>query len=446
MSLRLRQIEPEPGDPRSGAASPGSGGAEQTAPNASGGSPMPPPHEPPDDIDGWLATFSALARLPEARRAAVADELEDHLRCRSRDLMLGGASEPEAVRKSIAELGEAAELAARFRLAARTPIWRHVMTFSILGISAAALTLSVIAIAGGPQQRGGTSQPTGVVFRNPAPEEGATSAALADVRLQLDLHDAPVADFFTRAGEAARIPVFVNWDALPVDREEKITLQVAEVSFATALRLLNTRLGYGDGGIDFRTRDGVLEFASRNSFDQEEAQLVRYDLTPVLGRATTEEVVALIHSLVDPYSWEANGGTAASLHIAGEQMFINAPARMLPKVEWILAQFAQEAEAEDAEAEGAEAADAEAEPAEAGAGAITIRVIPLREADAAAISASLEQVLADLPGIEITTDARSNTLLIAATAAWHERIGHLLTLLDRPAAMAAAPALPEPAR
>lgn len=414
MSLRLRQPEPEPRPPSHGSD-------ERRAPSASGGSPMPQ-----DEIDRWLATFSALARLPEARRAAVADELEDHLRCRTRDLMLRGASEPEAIRKSIAELGEAAELAARFRLAARTPIWRHVMTFSILGISAAALTLSVIAIAGGPQQEGGAGQPTGVVFRNAAPE--ATSDSLNDVRVQLDLQEATIAEFIEQAGKAAKTPVFVHWDNLPVDPEEKITLQVGEVSFPTALRLLNTRIDYADGGIDFRQRDGLLEFASRNYFDQQEAQLVRYDLAPVLGHTkshpTAEEVAELIYAFVSSESWEANGGRTASLRIAGEQMFINAPARMLPKIEWILAQFAKEAEA--AEAEDARAPEAEGD-------AISVRVIPLREADAASLGASLAQVLADLPGVKVTTDARTNVLLISATADWHERIDALLPLLDRPA-------------
>src|SRR5690606_17878593 len=200
------------------------------------------------------------------------DELEDHLRCRTRDLMLRGVSEPEATRKSIAELGEAAELAARFRLAARTPIWRHVMTFGVLGLSAAALTLSVIAIAGPARQEAG--QPTGVVFRTPAPAE-ATSDSLADLRLRVDMEEAPFASFFERIGAAAGAPVFAHWNELPLEGDRPITLQLGEVSFSTALRLLNMRLGHAE--IDYRLRDGVLEFADRGYFDRQEAQLIRYD-------------------------------------------------------------------------------------------------------------------------------------------------------------------------
>jgi hypothetical protein len=365
---------------------------------------------PRDEIDRWLSTFSALVRLPEVRRSAVVDELEDHLRCRTRDLMIAGASEHDSVQRSIAELGEAAELATRFRRAAAPSPWRPIMSVSIIGLSAAALTLSVIAIAGSPRQE--AARPSGVVFRSPAPE--TTSDSLADVRLRLDMQEAPITDFFARAGEAARTPVFAHWEELPVSEDDAITVQVGEVSFATALRLVNMRLGRADSdtAIDFRQRDGVLEFASRSYFDRQEADLVRYDLAPLTAQADAGEIADLITALVDPHSWEANGGTTASLQIAGDQMFVMAPKRMLPKLEWILAQFAEEAEAE---------------------GAVSVRATPLQHTVAAEVATIIEQTLAP-EASRITPDVSGNALIISAPDAWQQRIARLIALLDTPAA------------
>ena len=65
----------------------------------------------PSSIESWLSLFARLLRLPDANKKAIVDELDQHLRERVRDLMLGGKSETDALRLAIDELGGAAELA-----------------------------------------------------------------------------------------------------------------------------------------------------------------------------------------------------------------------------------------------------------------------------------------------------------------------------------------------
>ncbi|MFG0286064.1 MAG: permease prefix domain 1-containing protein [Phycisphaerales bacterium JB039] len=403
MTLHLRQPEHEPqrDDDRAG----------DRSQSASGGSPMPP-----GDIDRWLGAFSALLRLPEAQRRAITDELEDHLRSRAHDLMVAGAPEHEAVRRSIEELGEAAELATRFRHATDGTARRRIMSMGILGISAAALTLSVVAISGGALGTG-QQQSSGVVFREIQP--AATSASLDDVRLKLGLEETPIGELFALVGKMAELPVFVHWDELPLTEEDTVTLQLGEVALPTALRFVNMRFGFADSddAISYRVHDGVLEFADRDYFDRREAELLRYDLSDALVNATPEDIEGLIYNFVEPNSWEANGGVVASLHIVGESMFVRAPKRLLPKLEWILAQLAGEDSA-DEEDEAAALPPAE------------VRVLAIMHTRADDVAGAIEAML-DVDAVRIAVDERSNVLIVHADKVWQERIAQLVAALDR---------------
>ena len=97
-------------------------------------------------IDGWLNMLARLLRLPAAEQQAIRDELAEHLHERMRDLMLGGATEQEALRTSISELGEAADLAQRFRAARRYRIRRTAMHASLVVLGAGFMGLGLLTL------------------------------------------------------------------------------------------------------------------------------------------------------------------------------------------------------------------------------------------------------------------------------------------------------------
>jgi hypothetical protein len=122
----------------------------------------PPPPRQADLVDGWLSVFVGLLKVPERQAANIGEEIESHLRERVRDLMLTGASESEATRKAISELGEAADVAARYRALRTEPTRRFIMHASLFTAAGAALALSIAAITGGRQQ---TSQQAEAALR-----------------------------------------------------------------------------------------------------------------------------------------------------------------------------------------------------------------------------------------------------------------------------------------
>src|SRR5437868_331163 len=80
-----------------------------------------------DTVSAWLDVLCKLVRLPREQTESIRVELEEHLRERVRDLMVEGEPEDVATRRAIAELGDAAALADRFRRAEHTPRRRMLM-------------------------------------------------------------------------------------------------------------------------------------------------------------------------------------------------------------------------------------------------------------------------------------------------------------------------------
>lgn len=108
--------------------------------------PTPPPPDTSDAIGAWLDRLLRLTRLPRTEAGELRDELDAHLRERCRDLMLAGYEEPEAIHKSISELGDLALLAQRYREASRTPKRRLTMQIAIIAAATTALGLSTLAL------------------------------------------------------------------------------------------------------------------------------------------------------------------------------------------------------------------------------------------------------------------------------------------------------------
>jgi len=122
-----------------------------------------------DAVEDWLTLFVRMLGLPASETEAVRDELEDHLRSRVDDLLITGVSEPEAVRRAVAELGETATLAQGFRNARRTPRRRTAM-YALFAIAGSALVLSSTAVLTG----GAGSVPapgTGAIVQPEVPAE-----------------------------------------------------------------------------------------------------------------------------------------------------------------------------------------------------------------------------------------------------------------------------------
>ncbi len=128
-----------------------------------------------DPIGDWLDVLESMLGVPAARRRAIRQELEDHLRSRVDDLTITGLSEPEAVRAAVGELGETADLAKRFREAAsvnRRRLWMHAAMFGLVG---GAIAIGTVGVTGGLNTSGPAAvagAAGGAVSAEPADEYG----------------------------------------------------------------------------------------------------------------------------------------------------------------------------------------------------------------------------------------------------------------------------------
>lgn len=353
-----------------------------------------------DTIAGWLSLLERMLRMPEAQTKEIRDELESHVRDRARDFMLAGLDAEESARRAIAELGETAELAERFRATRGESRRRQVMAMTSIGLAAGAAVVSIAALlqgglGGGAAGGGAAGQVSAeradsvqaerdalraeveflqsrIAFmaehQNDAlqvqaaeyePREGP--GLLADVKVKGEFKDTPLEEVLEALGKAAKDkPAAVRWgqlDALGIARDASITIPKGEYTLPQAFDWLNEAIGEGIGEerLDYRVSEaGQLEVATRKFFEKRETTLVAYDLAAILDRgmagernqgAMMERIARAVEEIAYPEGWEDNGGDQAKLHAVGSTLFVKAPPRYHHFVGWIIERLSRSEQA-----------------------------------------------------------------------------------------------------
>lgn len=301
-----------------------------------------------DPVASWLNVLMGMLRVPARQARAIRDELEAHLRDRIDDLLLSGRGEAEAARVAIAELGEAAALAARFRDVNTSSRRRRIMNVSVLMLAGGAAVMSLVAL-----NQGGRPAPFAEYAASAAPAEPADD--LSGVRVTVEVRERPLEEVFEMLGQAAGRPVHIHWPSLEsvwIQRDTPVTLSVREGTFERVFGLLAEQVADDDQSRpDYRATDGTIWIATRNHIDLTEMRLVSYDLTPVVegireadgdDRPSLEligEIKRTLMALVGPAGWVENGGNTATMTSVGRRLFVKAPPRYHEQIRWILGQL-----------------------------------------------------------------------------------------------------------
>jgi hypothetical protein len=292
-----------------------------------------------DAVAAWLRVLEPLLKLPEPERRAIVDELENHLRERVRDQMLAGATESDAVRAAVAELGDAAALARRFREAGRTPLRRLAMNLAVLGVAGAAMVTSIVAVSGG----GATRAPGVAVYQGQSQAPGATpkQPVLKDV----EITNIALERALQTIAEMSGLKLIVRWERLQneqIEREHPVTVIAHEADLDRVFQMLNEEVG--NTPVDYRVAGKVLEVAPRSFFDHRDTELVSFDVSEIVaGGVKPDELVGAISQMVEQEHWVENGGSTGSMTVVGNRLFVKAPPRMWKKAGWMLDQLALEA-------------------------------------------------------------------------------------------------------
>lgn len=392
---------------------------------------------PSDTLSNWLDLLCKLLRLPTAEKEEIRSELDSHLRDRVRDFMLAGLDADESARRAIDELGNAADLAERFRATSKDTQRRFLMNVAGIGLATAAVVFSVVAltqrstdaavtraaqVAQAEDERAKAEQAreeavrtflvealvqappervpivTDLLVRAEASLEGgdglnvearqrlATALALVQERdgarrageekaskpavrtstyeprpneameqlatIEVHLKDGDTyATFFDQLKASGRVSIRdPQLESIGVSRELVLPGALGKTNAAAAIQALNDSF-HGDAVDAIAARlapDGTIVVSSQESFDKQEKTLVTYDIAsivqrrientsdPVKASEVVAEVSTVITQLVQQEHWADNGGNRARITKFGTKLFIEAPARFHPQIQWVL--------------------------------------------------------------------------------------------------------------
>lgn len=345
-----------------------------------------------DPVGAWLDVLMGLVRLGSAEKRAIRDELDSHLRDRVRDLMLTGLREQIATREAIGELGDAAELAARYARASRSPARRRIaMNMGLFGMAGAALVTSFVAM----QQPGGSGSRDQSGLAGMSVYAG-TGAGVDDEAVKVgsvSVDDTPLAEVLRQVAKSADKRLLVDWPSLGGLGFESVTPISVDVPDADLPTLFSAIRAVAEvdpqiGRLEYRVDDTTLRVASGHAFDMQERILVTIDIAHVIEEGVGEDQIRdLVISFIEPDGWVDNGGEIAAMSIVGTKLFVKAPPRVIEGVRWIVGQFAVPAGAQGQGGGGGEGVTA------LGADEY-VRVFKLSHVSAATMLAAIEPIYA----------------------------------------------------
>lgn len=291
----------------------------------------------PDPVDAWLDVLVAMLAIPKPDRQRVRDELEDHLRSRIDDLLIHGLTEPQALQKAVAELGETADLARQLSHAHKPPRTRRYAMHALL----IALTGTVVAL--------------GVnTVRPSAPTTGTVAFAAAEpvVLANLEVRDKTIGEVLESYRSHTDRPVVIHWSALAdigLHREEPIGIDSGPLAVSVVFEILAERTRGIDAIERFESPEAI-EVGPRSLFDRRTISRRNYELSGVkipglsFEDASTQRAESAVSSLmyairnhVSRNDWTDEGGDLATMSPVGTSIVVSAPQRMHDEIEALLA-------------------------------------------------------------------------------------------------------------
>ncbi|MEA5614544.1 permease prefix domain 1-containing protein [Nodularia spumigena] len=313
----------------------------------------------PDPVDAWLDVLVAMLSIPKPDRQRVRDELEDHLRSRIDDLLIHGLTEPEALQKAVAELGETADLARQLSHAHKPPRTRRYAMHALI----IALAGTVVAL-GVNTMRPGTTLPS-ATLSEVAPQTAGSAIAEEPIAVR----DQTVGQVLEAFRAQVESPVMIHWPMLAhvgLEAETPLEFDADPIPAQLIIRLLaeRTEQAFGDS-MQLLVTPELIEIGVRSQFDLRTMERKIYDTSPlalpegfqVMTSANdtarqgyrqwqgADAIAAVLWTHVSPGDWSQNGGDLATHSAVGETLIITAPKRMHDQIDALLSELRRERDA-----------------------------------------------------------------------------------------------------
>ncbi len=281
---------------------------------------------PEKEFEIYLSVLSKLLRLSPAQKAAISDELRDHMEERLESLIKTGVSRDEAIKTAMDEFGDVTGLALDLTKVSRTPLRKIVIGSTLTASIVAALIVGWVTLFA-PQHRNVAPALAQAQSRGGGGGQDAKPAILVDEELfpafltnrtDVDFVDLPLTEACKKLEELHGVPIFVNGQRLadediPLDTE--VSLQLHGLSFEEVLNHLTrpSRLAwYIDAGI--------VQITTLS--DEEERFVTRkWGLRPLIKRGHT------IDSLLQAFQhaggkWIEVDGEGGTISAVGETIVV----------------------------------------------------------------------------------------------------------------------------
>lgn len=296
-------------------------------------------------IEAWLTVLIKLLDVPDITKIDICSELRSHLHERIRDLILTGKSEEEASNLAISELGDAAQVAQRFKHADRYTKRKLAMNIALITAGAGVVGLCIFSF------NAGSNNIQASLFEDQDLSEYVSESL--DSKVNTDFAGASLGEVIEFLGEKLDRPIYVHWSDLEdhgLDRENfKVTLNTQGLSLSRTMDLVLDQVNYHVDGADWKYSEDLVELGLEEDFARRTIILVSYEVDNIIEEITlrhsesyqdvTDSVVDMIINFVEPNAWLNNGGKLAQIDIVGSKMFVQAPKKMHRQIAWIIGEL-----------------------------------------------------------------------------------------------------------
>ncbi|MDA0284702.1 MAG: permease prefix domain 1-containing protein [Planctomycetota bacterium] len=319
---------------------------------------------PEHEFEIYLSVLSRLMKLDEKQKAAIADELSDHLEQRFEELVRSGLGRDEAIRQALDEFGDASGLAVDLTRVSQKRIRRIIMRSSL---ATAALLLAGFSwmflfppantdletnprlIAQDNQQGTGEQAEPGeesqsVVQISIGRDSSDLDAPFLKKKIVVQFHELPLVDTLNVISESAEIPVLldtvsledaglladlsVSFSSLPADSQTQVDAlldaETPQSEWDESLRMRIDQildLMLAEHGLAWYVEDGILQVTTK---EFAEAHFINrsYDLEPFRKAGFDSSTILQIIMNESAGLWEEIDGSGGKVVIVGDVMTI----------------------------------------------------------------------------------------------------------------------------
>jgi hypothetical protein len=218
------------------------------------------------EFENYLTLLATLLRLDRRQRYQIAEELRAHLDDRLGELVAQGVPHDEAVKRALAEFGDAAALAASFASISRGRTRRWLMRVTTFSIAATLLIAAGIFTFwpgrnAGPGAAAAVAQAPaeGTKGESPQPSLTGRNSAVSDVlnrRMDLKFDQVPLTDVMAQLTEQTGVTFYLSakkLDEAGISPDAPLSSNFRNIRLSTGLELVLDNLE-----LTYTVRDDVI--------------------------------------------------------------------------------------------------------------------------------------------------------------------------------------------